>query len=101
MEEKPQILKGTGNPLFSNGIGGEPQKALPFKRYFSAVRPVHAGNTVEERRFAGSIRSDHRQDFFGFDAEIYILQGADTSETNREPLGLQYIHILKIGAGKQ
>ena len=89
VEEKAQILKGASNPPFGNGIRGEPHKALPFKRDLSAVREIYPGYTVKKGRFAGSVRSDHRQDFLRNDVKIYVLQGMDAPETNRQPLNAQ------------
>ena len=53
--------------------GARPEIRAPLKRTFAGGGPQERGNQLEQGRFAGPVRSDHRQDLTRADGKDTLL----------------------------
>ena len=51
---------------------------VAIERDFACIRPVDAGNQLDQGRFAGAIFAQERVHFTGLNVETHIIQGFDT-----------------------
>ena len=61
--ERPRNLIGPADPEAGHGVAPQPAQALAGKHDVAADRLVDLGQAVEQRRFAGAVRTDQTQDF--------------------------------------
>ena len=72
--------------------GCEPDDARAVERDVALVGPVDAGDQVEERRLAGAVRADHRDDLALVDVQVEPVDDLQAAERERDALQLQKRH---------
>jgi hypothetical protein len=88
--EWPRHLKGPGEALRENPIGGESVDALPHETDRASLGRKRARDQVEERRLARAVRADEPRDGPRVDREIDAVDGAQVPECLDEPGHLEH-----------
>ena len=63
--------------------GGSPAMLSPLEQDLARVRPVDAGDEVEDRRLAGAVRADHADDLALVDVQVEPVDDAQAAERLR------------------
>ena len=82
MEEQAKVLKGAGDTPLGNGSRRKASKVLAFKKDFSGIRVVDAGNTIEYGGLPGTVGTDNGQDLLLLYLEMDIREGLNAAETD-------------------
>ena len=61
------------------------------------IRPVDAGDQVEERRLARAVRADHADDLALVDVQVEPVDHLQAAERLRDPLQLQELGTGRFG----
>ena len=79
--ENSHDLKGAADGHPADSLGGFMGNVITFEKYVPLVGGVKAGNAVEERRFAGAVRSDEPDYLPPVDGEGNVMIGQKPTET--------------------
>ena len=71
--EHAPMLEGTGQPERGDTIRRHAGNVAAGKHNAAGVRGIVAGNEVEQRRLAGTVRADDRHQFTGIERQIELL----------------------------
>ena len=74
------MLKSAGDPGLGNAPLPGARNVLPQEYDLTVVAPERAGNQVEYRALAGTVRSDQPDDFAGLDLKPDPADGFKTAE---------------------
>src|SRR5271165_695352 len=93
--EQLDILEGARNAKCRNLVGGQARKRTPFEQHVARARLVYAANEIENRRFAGAIWPDQREDFSLGNIETHTADRAHAAEIDAEfPYLQEYVRQL-------
>ena len=62
VHEETEILEGSGDAADGNGIGGEPEEALPLVANVALIGTIYPGEAVKQGGLSGTVRADDRED---------------------------------------
>ena len=65
---------------------------LSVKADAALVRPIDAGDDVEQGRFAGTVGPDDRDDAAAGDLERQVVHGGNAAKVDAEPVDLEQAH---------
>ena len=81
-------LEGADQAHARHLVGGHAATAsVPSKLHVAAVRLVEAGEQVEQRRLAGTVRADQRGDRAARDLEVLDVDGGEAAERAADVVG--------------
>src|SRR5205807_1455107 len=81
--EEPDLLKRPSDAELGDLVGLEPGDVLPLENDRARGRRVDAGDRVEERGLARTVRPDEREDLALADLETDLVDRRQSSETFR------------------
>ena len=88
--KQTNVLKGAGNSHFSDPIWLLSRDILSLQTDPALCRRVDSGNQIKQRRFPGSVRSDHTYNLTAVDADIDFTKRCETTELLRHMLYFQH-----------
>src|SRR2546425_8132148 len=68
---------------------GQPRDVLAVEEDAPAAGAQHAGQAVEERGFAGPVRTDDGADLAGLDGDADVVEGGESAEADGQAVGLE------------
>ena len=75
--------------LLRDCIGGQSGDLVAVENDAARGRPQHPGQAIEERAFAGAVRTDNGADFVAFEVEIHVRQRRKPAELDGQHFGRQ------------
>ena len=78
--EERDVLEGARNPALGNAARRQVGDVLALERDAPAVGPVEAADHVEQRRLAGAVGPDDREDLAPADLEAHVIDGHHPAE---------------------
>src|SRR5262249_20703826 len=82
-------LEGLGHAAAVEDLGGEAGDVLAVEAHAALAGRVEAGDHVEQRRLAGAVRPDDREDLAGAHREAHPAERSQRSEMLGQPLDLE------------
>jgi hypothetical protein len=90
VQEQAERLERACDPARGDLVRLEPEQRLVLEEDVAVVRPVHAGDEVEERRLAGAVRADDADDLTLGDVQVEILDHGEPAEALRDVPQLEH-----------
>src|SRR3546814_6557360 len=87
------LLERAHHAHAGNPGGPLPGDVSPFEDDPPPCRLEEFRQEIEDRRFAGAVRADHRMDAATPDAEVDAIDGNKAGERSRETVGLQDVIV--------
>jgi len=87
--KETDVLKGAGNPARGNLAGAQTGQIATGETHCAFGRLIDARDQVEDRRFAGTVRSDQSAEFSFVDDEIERVDRAESTEADRRAFELK------------
>src|SRR5439155_10887928 len=92
-------LKCLGDAQAVDRLGREPADLPSFEPDAAGRRRVESGEHVEQRRLAGTVRSDHREDMALTDGEAHLRERREGAEGLADEVDLEnYAEARQRGA---
>ena len=98
VHEETEILESSGDAADRDGVGGEPEEALPLVDHVAFVGVVYPREAVEQGGLSGTVRADDREDLIVADGKIDPVQGLDSTKVDGKVFYFQHAHKLRIAA---
>src|SRR5581483_7540983 len=95
--KKPNVLEGPRDPTMADFIRAKTVQPLPMKAHVSHRRLIHAGDNIEDGRFAGTVRSDKADKILRPDLSLEFSDGYETAEPHRHTIECETFHYLTPG----
>ena len=89
VQEEPQRLERARDAALADLVRLEADEAFPLEQDVAAVRPVDAGDQVEERRLPRAVRPDDADDLALVDVDVEVDDDGETAEVERDLLDLE------------
>jgi hypothetical protein len=87
--EQRQVLEGTADAERGNAVPRRLQQRATVEQDRTLVARINATQNIEQRRLAGTVRSDEAQDLAAPNVEGNALQCHDAAETHRDTLNAE------------
>src|SRR5262249_1522144 len=87
--EERDVLKRAGNTELGHVGCGQARAITPLEQDAAFVRMVEAADDVQERRLAGAVGADDREDLSALDVQADIAQGEQRAEAHAHTFHLQ------------
>src|SRR6185295_12354528 len=87
--EQADLLEGAGDAEPRPLVRREPDEACSIEQKRTRVGLIDAGEEVQERRFAGAVRADQREDRACRDVDADVVHGAHAAEALVQLFGLE------------
>jgi hypothetical protein len=88
--KRPRDLKGAADAAVDDPVRRQPCDLGAIEQDRAAARRKRAGEHVEDRAFARSVRPDQAKDLALIDAERYVVDGGEAAEPFHQPADLQH-----------
>ena len=95
--EEPDLLKGPSDAQLGDPVRLEAGDVLALENHLAGRRLVDAGDRVEQRGFAGSVRPDQREDLALSDLKADLVDGGQPAEAFRHGVHRQDLPVLAHG----
>src|SRR5689334_18196898 len=93
--EEPHPLQGAGDPELVQLVWRR-REGAPVERH-GAGRGLHeAADDIEQRRFAGSVGSNHTDDATRRHPERYVIEGYQTTEADSDAVQHQTLRWIAL-----
>src|SRR2546425_3304824 len=79
---------------------GQPRDVLAVEEDAPAAGAQHAGQAVEERGFAGPVRTDDGADLAGLDGDADVVEGGESAEADGQAVGLEQWRAAPVRGGR-
>src|SRR5207248_7139978 len=83
--EQADVLKRPGDAAIEHDMRRRPGDLAAGKADSATLGRYQAGDRVEQRRLAGAVRPDHREDRMCRHCERYLAQRDESAEPYRQP----------------
>src|SRR4051794_8684974 len=90
--EELEALEGAGHALAGSLERWEAGDVLAVEQDLAPSGVLQAGDDVEQRRLAGSVRADEPGDAAGLGAQIHVLDGDVAAESDGDGLDVKERH---------
>src|SRR5690606_33782251 len=94
--ERPHVLERAPDALERDFVRAQVADILALEQDTPAVDLEKAGDAVEQRRLAGTVRADQTEQFALIKFKTDILQGGDAEEVLGQILDLEYRRSLRL-----